>query len=96
MCVHIIHTHTPLSNFAPCIYENTLLKVCSKKTEYSYFKIYLSLVDLLFCVNFVLYSKLIQLYTYIFFLILFHDALLQDIEYSSLYCTVEQCCLFSI
>ena len=92
MCVHITHTHTTLSSFAPCIYENPL----HKRTEYSYFKIYLNLVDLLFCVNFVLYSKLIQLYTYIFFLILFHDALLQDTEYSSLYCTVEQCCLLSV
>ena len=33
---------------------------------------------------FQVYSKVIQLYVYIFFQILFHDRLLQDIEYSSL------------
>ena len=43
-----------------------------------------------------MYSKVIQLYIYIFFPILFHYRLLQDIEYSSLYYTVSPHCLFYI
>ena len=41
-----------------------------------------------------LYSKVIQIYLFIYiFQILFHYSLLQDVEYSSLCYTVGPCCL---
>ena len=49
---------------------------------------------------FQVHSKVIQLYIYVYvyilFQILFHYKLLQDIEYSSLCCTVGLCYLFYI
>ena len=40
-----------------------------------------------------MYSKVIQIYIYIIYHILFHYGLLWDIEYSSLCYTVGPCCL---
>lgn len=41
---------------------------------------------------FKVHSKVIQLYTYIIFKIIFHNKLLQDIDYRSLYYTINFCC----
>ena len=84
MCVHIIHTHTPLSNFASCIYENTL----HKRSEYSYFKIYLSLVDSLFCVNLcctVNWFSYTHIYSFLFFSWMPYYGILNIVP-----CTVQQ------
>ena len=43
--------------------------------------------------QFLLYSKVTQLYVYILFNILFHYGLSQEIGYSSLCYTVGLCCL---
>ena len=56
------------------------------------FFIYWSIVDLQYCVGFRCTAKWFS-YIYIFFQIIFHYKLLQDIEYSSLYYTVNPCCL---
>ena len=47
---------------------------------------------------FQVHSKVIQLYKYIYiiFKIIFHHKLSQGIDYSSLCCTVNLCCLFHI
>ena len=67
-------------------------------------KIYWSIADLQ-CCSFLLYSNAIQLYThthththiyiyiYILYHILLHYGLSQDVEYSTLCCTVGPCCL---
>ena len=47
---------------------------------------------------FQVHNKVIQLYkyTYIIFDLIFHHRLLQDIDYSSQWCTVNLCCLLHI
>ena len=55
-----------------------------------------SIVNLQFCLSFKCTTKwfnYIYMYVYIFFQILFHYKLLQDIQYSSLCYTVGPCCL---
>ena len=57
------------------------------------FLFFLSIVDLQYCVSFRCTAKWFSSAYPFFFQILFHYRVLQDIEYSSLFCTVNPCCL---
>ena len=67
------------------------LTLCQSHTVFCFFNWSMLIYNVLLIT---LYSKVIQLYIYIYFLnILFHYGLSQDIEYSSLCYTVGPCCL---